>query len=256
MMGKRIIYTLVIYVLGANLLFAQDLIKQANAEYEKDHYDKAIELYEKAAKQYGTSSELYYNIANSQYRLGNLGEAILNYERALKLDPSNDDARFNLDFVNEKANVKTDDGNSYFTDKFMNWIMCRSSNSWATVAVTLFLVFIVALLAYIFMSNIAIRKIGFFGGGIVLLMFLFSMWASFITRNRVVSSKYAIVIVPSSTLSTSPRQPKDKTEEAFLLNEGFKVAVIDSVKSEVMWYDVKTSDEHRAWIKASDVKII
>ena len=96
----------------------------------------------------------------------------------------------------------------------------------------------------------------FFGGGIVLVFMLFTMWFAFATRSQAVNSKYAIVVVPSSTLSTSPRQPKDKTEEAFLLNEGFKVEVVDSVKSEMLWYDVKTSDRHRAWIKAEDVKII
>ena len=106
----------------------------------------------------------------------------------------------------------------------------------------------------IFASNI--RKIGFFGGGIVLVVMLFTLWFAFATRNHAVNSKYAIVVVPSSTLSTSPRLPKDKTEEAFLLNEGFKVEVVDSVKSEMLWYDVKTSDQHRAWIKAGDVKII
>ena len=124
------------------------------------------------------------------------------------------------------------------------------------LSVVLVLVFVAALLAYIFMSNVAIRKIGFFGGGIVLVVMLFTLWFAFATRNHAVNSKYAIVVVPSSTLSTSPRLPKDKTEEAFLLNEGFKVEVVDSVKSEMLWYDVKTSDQHRAWIKAGDVKII
>ena len=73
--------------------------------------------------------------------------------------------------------------------------------------------------------------------------------------------KYAIVTVPSSTLSTSPRVPKDKTEEAFLLNEGYKVQIVDSVKTgegenALMWYDVTTADGHRAWIKQGDIEII
>ena len=49
-MTKRILYTLIAYLVGMNVVFAQDLVKQANSEYEKDHYEKAIELYEKAAK--------------------------------------------------------------------------------------------------------------------------------------------------------------------------------------------------------------
>lgn len=260
-MGRRLISALIIYVVGVNVLFSQDFVKQANSEYEKDHYDKAIELYEKAAKQSGTSSELYYNIANSYYRLGNMGEAILYYEKALKLDPNNDDARSNLAFVNEKANVSTDAGASYFTDKISNLILSYSSNSWAVISLVLFLVFLVALLAYIFMDNVMVRKLGFFGGGIVLVMFIVTLCFSIVAKNHTANSKYAIVVVPSSTLSTSPRVPKDKSEEAFLLNEGYKVEVVDSVKNveeknALMWYDVKTADGHRAWIKSGEVKVI
>ncbi|MGM9804290.1 MAG: tetratricopeptide repeat protein [Muribaculaceae bacterium] len=262
-MAKKLIYALMLYVMSAGVIMAQDLVKQANGEYEKDHYDKAIELYEKAASQYGTSSELYYNIANAHYRLGNIGEAMLYYERALQLDPNNADARSNLDFVNEKANIKLDGGESFFSDTFSRMVMGRSSNQWATIAVVMFLLFVVALLAYIFMQNVTIRKIGFFGGGLLLVLFVVTLSFAFITRSRSVNSRYAIVVVPSSTLSTSPRVPKDKSEEAFLLNEGFKVEVVDSVTGADKdsagagkWYDVKTADEHRAWIKSTDVKII
>lgn len=260
-MGKKIFYTLVLYIVGMNMVFAQDLVKQANSEYEKDHYDKAIELYEKAAAQYGTSSDLYYNIANSYYRMGNLGDAILYYEKALKFDPDNEEARNNLEFVNDKANVRLDDGASFFTDKFTNWVLGRSSNSWAVISAVFFLIFIVALLAYIFMDNVMIRKIGFFGGGAVLVLMVITLIFTFMAKSHTAENKYAIVVVPSSTLSTSPRQPKDKTEEAFLLNEGFKVEVLDSVKngegkSAVKWLDVRTADSHRAWIKADDVKEI
>lgn len=261
MMGKRLLYTLMIYLVGAGALFAQEEVKQANAEYEKDHYDKAIALYEQAAKKYGTSSELYYNIANSYYRLGNMGEAILYYERALKLDPNNDDARFNLEFVKDKANIRVDDGSSFFTDRFADWIYGHSSNVWAVTAATMFVIFVVSLLVYIFFGNVTLRKIGFFGGGLMLVLSVISLTFAISSRNRVKNNRYAIVTVPSSTLSTSPRQPKDKSEEAFLLNEGFKVEIVDSVKntedkSGAMWYDVKTEDGHRAWVNASDVKEI
>ena len=261
MMSRRLIYALVLSVLGTIAINAQDLIKSANAAYEKDEYDRAIELYSKAAQEQGTSSELYYNIGNAHYRLGNMGEAILYYERALKLDPSNGDARTNLEFVKEKINVDTASGDSYFSSKLMRMITGQSSNTWAVISVVLFLAFVAALLIYIFMDNIMLRKIGFFGGGIVLVMMIATLSFSFVCRNKASNTSYAIVTVPSSTLSTSPRVPKDKTEEAFLLNEGYKVQIVDSVKTgegdnAMSWYDVTTSDGHRAWIKGGDITII
>ena len=111
------------------------------------------------------------------------------------------------------------------------------------------------------MDNVMIRKIGFFGVVAVLVLMVITLIFTFMAKSHTAENKYAIVVVPSSTLSTSPRQPKDKTEEAFLLNEGFKVEVLDSVKngegkSAVKWLDVRTADSHRAWIKADDVKEI
>lgn len=261
MMSRRLIYALVLSVLGTIAINAQDLIKSANAAYEKDEFERAIELYSKAAQEQGTSSELYYNIGNAHYRLGNMGEAILYYERALKLDPSNGDARTNLEFVKEKINVDTASSDSYFSSKLMRMITGQSSNTWAVMSVVLFLAFVAALLIYIFMDNIMLRKIGFFGGGIVLVMMIVTLSFSFVCRNQARNTSYAIVTVPSSTLSTSPRIPKDKTEEAFLLNEGYKVQIVDSVKTgegenAMSWYDVTTSDGHRAWIKGSDIVII
>ena len=166
MMSRRILYAIILSISGIMAAGAQDLIKSANAAYEKDQYDRAIELYNQAAREQGTSSELYYNIGNANYRLGNMGEAILYYERALKLNPANSDARTNLEFVKEKINVDVDGGDSYFTGKIMRMITGQSSNTWATISVVLFLIFVASLLTYIFMDSIMLRKIGFFGGGI------------------------------------------------------------------------------------------
>ena len=66
---------------------------------------------------------------------------------------------------------------------------------------------------------------------------------------------------PVSVLSTSPREPKSKIEEAFMLHEGIKVEMLDSVEVKVdsvsqKWFDIKSDDTHRAWIKASDIERI
>ena len=82
-----------------------------------------------------------------------------------------------------------------------------------------------------------------------------------------ISTKYstatneAVVTVPSTLLSTSPRVPKDRTEEAMLLHEGTKIEILDSITTRidsatVVWYDVRVDNDHRAWIRGSDVTII
>ncbi len=237
------------------------LADQANAAYQRDDFNSALSLYEQAAKEDGTSSLLYYNMGNTHYRLGNMGKAVLCYERALLLDPSNDDARTNLEFVNDKLQLKIDRGSSFVSDTIGGFVRSIASDTWAHLGIASFILLLVAVLVYIFAEAVILRKIGFFGGGVLLLVSVVSNICAFYTHSIAVNKNYAIVTIPSATLSTSPRVPKDKSEEAFMLSEGTKVEIVDSVQGAVdgeviMWLDVKADDQHRAWIRSTDVEHI
>ena len=237
------------------------LADQANAAYQRDDFNSALSLYEQAAKEDGTSSLLYYNMGNTHYRLGNMGKAVLCYERALLLDPSNDDARTNLEFVNDKLQLQIDRGSSFVSDTIGGFVRSIASDTWAQLGIASFILLLVAVLVYIFAEAVILRKIGFFGGGVLLLVSIVSNICAFYTHSIAVNKNYAIVTIPSATLSTSPRVPKDKSEEAFMLSEGTKVEIVDSVQGAVdgeviMWLDVKADDQHRAWIRSTDVEHI
>jgi len=73
-----------------------DLFAQGNQAYAEGRYDEAISLYERVIREAGYSASLLYNLANACYRKKDVGQAILNYERALYLDPGNTDIRTNL----------------------------------------------------------------------------------------------------------------------------------------------------------------
>ena len=239
----------------------KSLADQANAAYQRDDFNGALSLYEQAAKEDGTSSLLYYNMGNTHYRLGNMGKAVLYYERALLLDPSNDDARTNLEFVNDKLQLKIDRGSSFVSDTIGGFVRSIASDTWAQLGIASFILLLVAVLVYIFAEAVILRKIGFFGGGVLLLVSIVSNICAFYTHSIAVNKNYAIVTIPSATLSTSPRVPKDKSEEAFMLSEGTKVEIVDSVQGAVdgeviMWLDVKADDQHRAWIRSTDVEHI
>lgn len=238
------------------------LAEQANAAYQKDDFNGALGLYEKAAKEEGTSSLLYYNMGNTHYRLGNMGKAVLCYERALVLDPANDDARTNLEFVNDKLQLKIDRGSSFVSDTIGGFVRSIASDTWAHLGIATFILFLIAVVVYVFADAVILRKMGFFGGGVLLLVAIVSNICAFYTHSIAVNKSYAIVTIPSATLSTSPRSPKDKSEEAFMLNEGTKVEIVDSVVTaavggeSVKWLDVKADEQHRAWIRASEVEEI
>ena len=80
-----------------------DDFTHANKEYGAGHFREAAELYEGVAKSGQSSAALFYNLGNARFRAGDLGRAILNYERALALDPHHPEADANLRLAREKA---------------------------------------------------------------------------------------------------------------------------------------------------------
>ena len=258
---KTIFLSFIMAVLGFASAMGQSLVEKAATEYNNDKYPEALELYLQAAKAEGTSSDLYYNIGNTYYRMGDLGHAVLYYERALVMDPSNDDAATNLEFVNSKIQTRISEEKSFVVQVIDTVVESQTSNSWATIAAISFVLLVAAILLYAFSSVIALRKVGFFGGGILIVVIILSLMCAVSVKSRVEAHDKAVVVSPSVTLSTVPRTPKDKTEEAFILTSGNKVTIVDSVENKTgeavqVWVEVKADDTHRAWLKKEHLERI
>jgi tetratricopeptide (TPR) repeat protein len=73
----------------------------ANSYYKNKQFQEAEQLYMSIAQQADPplNEKAFYNLGNTFYRAGKLQEAIASYEQALKLDPKDEDAKFNLEFV-------------------------------------------------------------------------------------------------------------------------------------------------------------
>ena len=115
---KRNILLIISVVFSSILSFASPVDGQADSAYTAEQYADALALYLQAAETEGTSSDLYYNIGNTLYRQNKIGKAIIAYERALRLDPTNADARTNLDFVNSKIVDKVGERGTAFSNGF------------------------------------------------------------------------------------------------------------------------------------------
>ena len=255
----RKILTLLVVLLGAVTAKAQqELTQQADSAYMRDDFSTALQAYTQLQSQYGTSSWLYYNIGNCQYRLGRPGLAIVNYERALRLNPLNKDARANLEFVNSKITDEPGDRGMFISKTVDAIARSLPANAWASIALGTFIFLLGAISTYIFSSNVALRKTGFFGAIVLALACVVSNVLASKATKYATSTSEAVVTVPSTLLSTSPRAPKDRTEEAMLLHEGTKVEILDSVTTRVdsvstVWFDVEVDNNHRAWIRGTDI---
>ena len=255
---KQIIISILLAVMALPLMAANANIDKANQAYKQELYNEALQLYLQEAKETGVSSALYCNIGDTYYRLKDNVHAVLYYERALVLDPSNSDARFNLDFVRGKMQLPDDASDSWFSNWVDQTVSRLSSNAWAVIAIITFLLFLAGVAAYLFLDNVLMRKIGFFGGALLLVATILANLAAFHVYHKATSGNAAIIMPESVVLSTAPREARDKDEEAFSLQQGTRVEIVDSIagKDSGKWLQVSTAGGHKAWLKANDIEVI
>lgn len=257
---KRIISLLsaLIAIAGIN---AATLDQKADSAYAEDNFAEATKLYQEIISTEGSSPTLLYNLGNCYYRLGQPGKAIVSYERALRIDPTFADARTNLDFVNSRIVDRPGERGSFMSNTFDRAATSQSANSWAWMAFGLFVLTAAGVALYLFAENVSLRKTGFFGAGGLFILFVAAIVLAFRGRSISTDRDVAVITVPSVILSTSPREPKDRNEEAMLLHEGSKMVILDSISAQndttgLKWLDVQVDNAHRAWIKSTSVERI
>ena len=135
---------------------AEDLFKKANTQYKEGQYEKAIVTYHQIKELNLISSEVHYNLGNCHYKLNEVAPAIYHYEKALLIDPLNEDARNNLIFAKKLTidNIK-ELPTSIFQKMDESYIKKLSYNEWAIATIvfvflwsSLFLLFYFSYIAF------------------------------------------------------------------------------------------------------------
>ena len=242
-------------VMPWNVLAADsnDGLWQAGCDaYATGDWDAALQNWEAISAQGMESPELYYNIGNAWYKSGDIAHAILNYERALKLDPSYDDARFNLEFANASVQDRIETVPAFFLKQWRNAISrLLSSDAWTVLFLIMLAAALAGLLTFLLSSSTARRKVGFFGGIVLALLALVCIDFSLSQKKDYRREDSAVVMRPVSSVKSSPSG--DSAKDLFILHEGTKVKVIESVRD---WNNISLSDGRQGWIPSSDIEII
>lgn len=199
-----------------------------------------------------SSPELYCNIGDVRFRQSRLGDAILYYSRALKMDPSFSDARHNLEFSKSLTQDKIDTVPEFFLRSWMRklcWTL--PSDTWAWLSLVLLAGVLALVLLFLLARGSAARKWGFFGGVVVLILLIFTLLFASWQKRDYLRADDAVVMRPVVSVKSAPSQMD--TKDLFILHEGTCVQVLDSVGE---WCDVRLSDGREGWLKSSEIEII
>ncbi len=224
---------------------------EADSAYVREQYQQAINGYEALLKQ-GVSAELYYNLGNAYYRSENIPEAVLNYERALQLSPGDRDIRFNLQVARSKTIDKiVPESEMFFVTWYRSLVSIASADGWAWTALIALAVTIILLLVYLFSDRLWLRKVGFFGGVALLVLFLLANIFAWQQRHDMLYRKGAIVFETAITVKSSPAS---NGTDLFILHEGTKVNIIDDSMKD--WKEIRLADGKEGWIETKQIRII
>lgn len=198
------------------------------------------------------SAKLYYNLGNAWFKQGNYPKAILNYERALRLDPSYSDARYNLEFTSNFVQDKIEPVPEFILKSVARKVCyVMGSNAWAVIFLVLLAAALMMGLLFLLGASVGKRRAGFYCGIVLLLLSAGALSFSIWQKSDSVKTDTAIVMSPVSSVKSSPSSGSSK--DLFVIHEGTKVTILDEVGT---WRNISLADGRQGWIPASDIEII
>lgn len=223
----------------------------ADKEYAKGNYLQASKDYSDLLK-VGESVELYYNLGNCYYRLGNITKSIIAYEKAHRLSPSDRDVTFNLEFVREKTIDKIErQEKNFFSAGYTMLQNLMDMDAWARLSIVAFFACLGMAMLFLLGRDEWMRKLGFYVALLSVFVFVFSTLFAWQQKHNFDARDRAVVVAPSSSVKLTP---SDSSADAVVVHEGTAVQIVDRTMSD--WYSVKLDDGKEGWLKRNSLEII
>ena len=229
----------------------ENLFAKGNGYYLKGNYEETINIFESIVEKGFEGKSLYYNLGNAYFRVGKLGLAIVYYEKAKNLAPSDEDINYNLAFANSKIVDKIETLPRFFIfDWWENLLALLSVSGWTYLSYFFYLLTLISIACYYFARSLKTQRISFYGGIAVLFLLVISTLLLVVNYNREVNVRYAVITNQEAVTKFSPDQ---NSKDAFIVHEGLKVKAEDTLND---WTKIKLIDGKVGWVKNNNLKII
>lgn len=248
---KTLFSTLYILLLALSASAQHQLLEKANQDYMAGKYEEAINSYLEVLNGNMESAEVYYNLGNAYYKTGKITQSIINYERALLLAPNDEDIRFNLELANQHVVDAIEPLPQVFFVRWFHAIVNRfTADGWAKISVALFFLALILGGTFFFSQSTSIKRISFWGGVLVIAISIFSFNFAARQKKRMTEHNFAVITQPSVTVKSSP---SESGTDLFLIHEGLKVRIQDSLGS---WIEIRLADGNQGWLPANSLEKI
>lgn len=226
-------------------------VARGNTAYSSGKYKEAIQAYTSLVSQGLESTDLFYNLGNSYFKINDIPHAILWYEKAKRLDPGNEDVAFNLNVANSKITDKIEPLPEFFLKRWLRSLTGMFSvDVWAKCGIAVLIVALALFSMYIASRVLILRKLGFWTGFLALvssIVFLLFAWTGYNSR---ISEQSAIIINPTVTVKSSP---DEKSTDIFVIHEGCKVQLVDHIGN---WYEIRIVNGSVGWVEMGNFEKI
>ncbi|HDP54803.1 MAG TPA: tetratricopeptide repeat protein [Bacteroidetes bacterium] len=238
--------------LSAKANFSPDsTLLQANIEYTEGNFKQAAQLYKLLVDSGYTSAELYYNLGNAYFKQGKIPQAILSYERAFLLNPSDEDIEFNLEYARTFTVDRIEVLPQFFLTKWYQSVRgLLGSNGWAWVSVGFVALLLVTALFFWFSYRSWVKRVAFILGLFFVLCLSLSVIFSLQEKSRMELRNKAIVFESVVTVKSSPGA---SSKDIFILHAGTKVQITKAIGE---WVEIRIADGNKGWINSSAIELI
>jgi hypothetical protein len=248
---KRVIFSILFL---ASISFADQteyLFQQGVQAYQEGEYQTAREQFESALKHGKASAALYYNLGNAYYKMDEIGLAILNYERAKKMEPGDEDVEFNLNIAQLQVVDKIPSPEIDFFFKLWDGIKnILSLEQFALVTIILYVLLIVLIIMMLLVKNPRVSALARYSWvpALIVLMLISSIFVLRVRQDLTV--KYGVILVDKVSVVSGPSY--DSTE-MFALHEGVKIQIIAQSGDFVR---IRLTDGKDGWVPRGALDVI
>lgn len=227
---------------GSEKFDSVEIFQSGNKAYQSGDFKGAIEFYDKLLKNGVISGTIYYNLANSYFRSGELGKTIFYYRQAIKYIPRDPDLLFSLNYARLKTEDKIEPHQSFFS-KILEELQGLSLNESKIIFVSLSFLFWTFLTINFFLNRNYLNRLSVF----FLIFYVFSIFI--ISYKSFGDDHYGVIISKKAKIYSGTGK---NNINLFSLSEGCEFKVIDQSNG---WIRLQLADNKQGWIESSQVLI-